>query len=263
MPNRQDAAEAIGHGVRRLCIAVDLERYSQRPDSAQIEAQRAMSGLLREAGDHGALERAQWMIQQQGDGELALLPPGIDEAYVITSLIHELNAGLHRYNRHASATARLRMRVAAHEGVTYVAEAGFAGDAINTVCRLRDSHELKDALSATRNDLVLIVSHRIYHDVICGHDAFDLPPARFRETEIVMPDKNFQTQAFIYVGSDPSGAGQAAPVGAEEPVRTGGRSQADPAPAGAGGAMFNIGPYADIHDQAHTITNNVYPVRDE
>ena len=71
--------------MRRLIIAVDLEHYSQLPDSGQRQAQQAMSELLSEAGQHGALERAQWEIQPQGDGELALLPPGIDEAAVITS----------------------------------------------------------------------------------------------------------------------------------------------------------------------------------
>ena len=60
MTNPQRIPPPAGRGVRRLCIAMDLEHYSQRPDSGQVEAQRAMSGLLREAGRHGALERAQW-----------------------------------------------------------------------------------------------------------------------------------------------------------------------------------------------------------
>ena len=150
MSDAQEAAETIWNGVRRLCIAVDLERYSQRNDPGQIEAQRAMSELLREAGTHGALERAQWHIQRQGDGELALLPPGINEAVVITSLTRSLRDGLHRYNRNVNDAARLRMRVAVHEGMTYVTEAGFAGDAINVVCRLRDAAESRRALRATK-----------------------------------------------------------------------------------------------------------------
>lgn len=261
MPNAENTSEAIGHGVRRLCVAIDLERYSQRPDSAQVEAQRAMSGLLREAGQHGALERAQWLIQPQGDGELALLPPGIDETYVITSLMRELNAGLHRYNRHASTAARLRMRVAVHEGVTYVAEAGFAGDAINTVCRLRDAQELKDALSATRNDLVLIVSARIYHDVICGNDAYDLPPASFRPTEVVMPAKGFRAEAFIFAGGNPD-PGQPEEPGRPERDRPERDPQRDPAPP-AGGATFNFAPGMTTRDIAGQDIYHVYQVRDE
>jgi hypothetical protein len=241
------AREGAGRGVRRLCIAVDLEHYSQRPDSGQIEAQRAMSELLRQAGQYGALERAQWDIQPQGDGELALLPPGIDETFVITSLMQQVSSGLHRYNRYASPSARLRMRIAVHEGLTYVAESGFAGDAINTVCRLRDAQESKDALRTAKNDVVLIVSERIFRDVICGGDTYELPAASFRETEIVMADKGFRAQAFTYTGqmagtaqAAESAAGQAAP----EPARP----RAQPTPSG--GASFVFGDHTSVGDIA-------------
>jgi hypothetical protein len=254
-------SDSIGHGVRRMCIAVDLEHYSQLDDAAQVEAQRAMSALLRDAGEHGALERAQWLIQPQGDGELALLPPGVDEAYVITSLLRHVKTGLHRYNRQVNASARLRMRIAVHEGVTYVADSGFAGDAINTVCRLRDAKESKDALKATRSDLVLIVSNRIFQDVICGNEAYDLPPAGFRETEVVMADKGFRAQAFIYSGATSDSAKQG--------------DQGQPAaaqPSATGGATFNFtgpttaGDFAgrDLHKTLNrNVINPIYPVRDE
>jgi hypothetical protein len=219
MTDPQSIPPAAGRGVRRLVIAMDLEHYSRLPDSGQIEAQRAMSKLLREAGQHGALERAQWDIQPQGDGELALLPPGIDEAGVITSLMHQVTSGLHKYNRHASPAARLRMRIAVHEGLTYIAESGFAGDAVNTVCRLRDAKEAKDALRNTRNDVVLIVSERIFRDVICGDDSYDLPPAGFRETEIVMADKSFRALAFIYAGQAAESTPTAEPAPTEAPAR--------------------------------------------
>jgi hypothetical protein len=263
MSDEPKTTTVIGHGVRRLCVAVDLERYSQRPDAAQVEAQRAMTALMREAGHNGALERAQWIIQPQGDGELALLPPGIDEAYVITSLVHQVSAGLHLYNRFASTAARLRMRVAVHEGLTYVAESGFAGDAINTVCRLRDAHETKDALRATKNDMVLVASARIFDDVVRGADAYELPAAEFQETEIVMADKGFRAQAYIYSGPVASGPADPAPAGGQRGQET-----------AAGGATFDFGEHAtvnggvagrDIHHHAPTrdTATPIYRVRDE
>jgi hypothetical protein len=257
---------AIGHGVRRLCIAVDLERYSRRADSDQVEAQRAMSALLHSAGQHGALERAQWLIQPQGDGELALLPPGIDEAYVISSLVHHVRAGLHRYNQRVRDNGRLRMRIAVHEGVTFVADSGFAGDAINTVCRLRDARESKEALSATESDLVLIASARIFHDVIRGSDGYDMPSAEFRETEIVMADKGFRAQAFIYAGRAAAG-----PEDQGTPRATAPPSERAP----AGGATFNFHGRTDVGDiagrdmykgselPARDVGTPVYRVRDE
>lgn len=249
--------QASGSGMRRLIIAMDLEHYSQLPDSGQREAQRAMSELLNEAGQHGALERAQWDIQPQGDGELALLPPGIDEAAVITSLMREVTSGLYKYNRRtnphnrrADPSARLRMRIAIHEGLTYVADSGFAGDAVNTACRLRDAKEAKDALRNTDNDVVLIVSERIYRDVICGDDSYDLPPASFRETEIVMADKGFRTVAFIYAGQaaeDGRASTQTAeptPAPAAQPARP----PAQAAPAGS--ASFTFGDHTAVGDIA-------------
>jgi len=194
-------AETAGQGVRRMCLAFDLERYSVGSDADQVEKQRAMMNMVRDACERGALERAHWMKQKQGDGELAVLPPGIDEAHVITALWREFREGLYRYNRHANAAARLRMRVAVHEGMVYIGDNGFAGTAVNTVCRLRDCHEAKDALTDTDGDMVLIASDRIYQDVICGHDALDLPAADFVETLINIPDKHFTATAYIFSGT--------------------------------------------------------------
>jgi hypothetical protein len=261
--------ESIGYGVRRMCIAADLEHYSRRTDAGQIEAQQAMARLVREAGERGALGRAQWLTQPQGDGELALLPPGIDEAHVVTSLWRQLQDGLHRYNRHANAEARLRMRVAVHEGQTYVADQGFAGDAINTVCRLRDCAEVKDALSAAEGDLVLIVSDRIFYDVIRGFDAHDLPASSFNEVTVTMPDKAFRARAFIFSGGSPRKAPDAAP--ADRGAASAGQGAAPassareaPQPAdGHGGAVLNFtGPDMRVRNLAARDINN-YGTRDE
>jgi hypothetical protein len=259
--------EPIGYGVRRMCVACDLEHYSRRPDSGQIEAQRAMARLLNEAGGRDALERAQWLTQSQGDGELALLPPGVDEARVITGLWRELREGLHRYNRYASEAARLRMRIAVHEGQTYIADNGFAGDAINTVCRLRDCAEIKQALSVTASDLVLIVSDRIFYDVIRGHDAHDLPASGFTEAIVTMPDKDFRSRAFIFSGpAAPSLPKEAAPA-----KETGSARETAPAktlpketPAGeASKTEINFNGRAKIRNLAGHDINQHYETRDE
>jgi hypothetical protein len=245
-------AEPAGHGVRRLCIAFDLERYSAGTDAAQIEKQRAMAGMVREACDRGALERAHWLRQEQGDGELALLPPGIDEARVITSLWREFREGLHRYNRHANPAARLRMRVAVHEGVAYIADNGFAGTAINTVCRLRDCHAAKDALSGTDGDLVLIASDRIYRDVICGFDTLDLPAAAFTETAIDMPDKAFRATAYIFSGvATQPGSPPGTPSAQDTPIHG-----SDTSDSGSGRGSIFIGPNADIRDVVSGVVNH-------
>jgi hypothetical protein len=247
--------EPAGHGVRRMCIAFDLERYSGGTDAAQVEKQRAMARLVQEACERGTLERAHWLKQEQGDGELALLTPGIDEARVITALWREFREGLHRYNRHANAAAQLRMRIAVHEGMTYIADNGFAGNAVNTVCRLRDCAEAKNALSGTDSDAILIVSDRIYHDVIRGFDALDLPSTAFTETAIDLPDKGFHATAYIYSGGGPRPGSPPDDAAAQETPGP----QAGPAPSGP---ALNFGPNArvEMRDVVSGTVNHVHGI---
>jgi hypothetical protein len=203
--------DTSGPGIRRLCVAVDLERYSRRDNPGQQAAQAAMVQILRDAAERGAIDRAQWFRQQQGDGELALLPPGIDEARVITSLVRELRTGLFQHNRHANAAARLRLRVAVHQGITHVAANGFAGEAVNTVCRLCDSAPAKTALQRHgQSDLVLIVSQAIYEDVI-AHDVCDVRAREFSQVTVELPDKDFSARAWIYVPDRDAAPGHGAP----------------------------------------------------
>lgn len=229
-----------GTGVRRMCVAFDLEKYSTGTDAAQIEKQRALAKLAGEVAERGGLARADWITQAQGDGELALLPAGIDEEHVLTALWREFHGGLHRYNRHANDAARMRLRLAVHEGVTYTADNGFAGDAINTVCRLRDCAAAKQALRAAEGDLILIVSDRIFDDVIRGCDTAELPAAEFTAAAISMPDKGFSATAFIYAAGgrpDDAAEGPAAPPSAPD----------------SGGASFTFGPHTSTRDIAGTI----------
>jgi hypothetical protein len=254
-------AEVAGHGVRRMCLAFDLEHYSAGNDTDQIEKQRAMMAMVREACERGALERAHWLKEEQGDGELAVLPPGIDEAHVVTTLWREFREGLYRYNRHANAGARLRMRVAVHEGLTYIGENGFAGTAINTVCRLRDCHEAKDALSATDGDLVLITSDRIYQDVIQGHNPLDLPASAFAETPVDIPDKGFRAIAYIYSGvvARPKGSpGDAAPAPGAPYVDRGAPDKRAPRTEAAGGSIVISGANPTMRDVVNGVVHHHY-----
>jgi hypothetical protein len=197
-----------------------------------------------------------------GGRELALLPPGVDEARVIMGLWRELRAGLHGYNRYASQAARLRMRIAVHEGQTYIADNGFAGDAINTVCRLRDCAEVKSALSATDSDLVLIVSDRIFYDVIRGYDAHDLPASAFTEVNVIMPEKNFRARTFICSGpvSPPPPEATAPPETTAPPEAM---PKQSPPPDDAGGARISFNGRTKVRNLANHDIINHYRAADE
>ncbi|MFC4534078.1 hypothetical protein [Sphaerisporangium dianthi] len=211
--------EIRNQAIRRVCVAVDLESYSSRILVEQDWAQRQLVGMLEEADRRGDLGRERWITQQQGDGELALLQPGIDEAHVIPGLIRGLRTQLHERNRPLALASRLRMRLAVHVGLTRVAENGFAGDAVNTVCRLRDAPALKEALRAAPDSyLAVIVSQPIFQEVVRGHDLHDLQERSFTRTEIEIPDKNFIAEAWIHVPHGRSATPGAEPAAKPSPA---------------------------------------------
>lgn len=185
---------------RRMVVSVDMERYSRRTNTQQYEAQRAFREVLHEAAVHAGLDRAGWRIQQAGDGEMAILPRDIPETAVTGRFVPELNRLLRAYNSSRIAQARVRMRVAVHQGLVHLdGENGFPGSAVNGVARLCDAAPLKTALRKYPDaGVALIVSDQIYRDVVWEY-AGELRPERFKRVQVVHPDKGFREWAWICV----------------------------------------------------------------
>lgn len=187
------------HPDRRLLVAVDMERYSRQDNHAQYRSQQAFQQSMREAADELDLDRASWMTQQGGDGELAILPPGASEITVVAALAPTLDRILRAHNRSLVREARVRLRVAVHEGLVHLDGAnGYPGEAIVTTCRLVDAPPLKQALrSFPHANVALIVSERVYHDIVLHYP--DLRPERFQQVSVRLPDKGFEAEAWIFV----------------------------------------------------------------
>ncbi|MFC4590366.1 hypothetical protein [Sphaerisporangium corydalis] len=200
--------------VRRLCIALDVDKYDTRSGAEQREIQRRLAEVIAEAGREAGLDRlyaaehgtpvqegtATVMFrQEQRDGLLLLLPSGVSEARVIAGFVGELRVALRKHNRHlgADAAERLRLRVAFHQGPTWVGDGGFAGRAVTMVCRLRDSDELGAALARDPGaDLAVIVSAQLFEDVI-EHEYRDLRKHMFHHVRVRSSD--VATDAWISV----------------------------------------------------------------
>ncbi|WP_424530670.1 hypothetical protein ACOZ38_13005 [Sphaerisporangium viridialbum] len=237
--------------VRRLCIGLDVEKYSRRSDPEQKEIQRRLveviaqtskeAGLDRlyvaERGTYAESEAATVMFrQEQGDGLLLLLPSGVSEARVIAGFVSELRIALRQHNRHLGkdAPVRLRLRVAFHQGPTQVGDSGFVGRAVNMVCRLRDSDELRAALEEHPDaDLAIAVSAQLFEDVI-EHEYRDLRKRLFHQ--VTVRSKDVVTEAWISV-PDAGQGGRDRP----RPIRaTPSRARERP---GALGRIVNIDEY--------------------
>ncbi|GAA3781237.1 hypothetical protein GCM10022225_82020 [Plantactinospora mayteni] len=184
---------------RRVLVAVDMESYSVRDNVLQYRAQQALQKIMQSACDEAGLDRAKWRVQQGGDGQLAILPAGTSERVVATRLTPLIDRLLREHNRGLAPEARVRLRLAVHEGPVHLDGAnGYPGDAVVDVCRLVDSPQLKNALRRFPGaEAALIVSDRIYQDVVRHYQ--DLRPEHFLRVMASLPDKKFEAPAWIYV----------------------------------------------------------------
>jgi hypothetical protein len=188
------------HPDRRFLVAVDMESYSRQNNLRQYQSQRTLREVMRAAVDEVGLDRVSWTTQSTGDGELAVLPAGVSEPTVVSRLVPAIDRILRQHNRSLIPGAKVRLRVALHQGLVHLDSAnGFAGEAVVTVCRLLDAPPLKRALAAfTGAATAVIASEEVFRDVV--NQQYDgLRPERFRKVEVSLPAKDFRQTAWIYV----------------------------------------------------------------
>ncbi|MEV0607287.1 hypothetical protein AB0I61_13050 [Polymorphospora rubra] len=214
-----------------------MESYSRRDNLLQHRAQSAFTRILAEATTELGLRRVNWQIQQGGDGELAILPSGTSERTVVTRLAPLVDRLLREHNRGLSPEARVRLRIAVHQGLVHLDGAnGFPSDAVVHVCRLADAPTVKAALRRFASaDVALIVSDTIYRDVVQHYR--DLRPEHFARVSATLPDKDFDAPAWIYVPGENAGAGPGDETGQPAPADRGRQTPAQTEPA-SGGQVF-------------------------
>lgn len=196
-------------GIRRVSLVVDVEGFSRHRPPEQIDVQRRLVLVMRHACAIARIDLTRSGRQDTGDGQLIVLPPGIDESRVLPGFINGLIDMLYDVNARPVPSGRIRLRAALSQGLVHVTEAGFAGDSVISACRLLDSPILRQELREHRDsDLALIVTSDLYTDVMAaGYPG--LPPDGFHEVTVEIPEKHFRTLAWILVpGQPPHAAGR-------------------------------------------------------
>jgi hypothetical protein len=188
-----------GRGGRRLILAVDLRSYSAHTYAGQHDAQTRLQRVVGYALRRARIARVRVQRQKQGDGQLVVFPPAIDELSVVPSLILGLQDGLYHLNLAPGAFGRMRMRAALGQGPVLRSANGYVGDSVVHVSRLVDAETLRKALEETRDsDLALAVTPELYREILC-RDAPGLPAARFERRELAVPGKGFAAEAWLHV----------------------------------------------------------------
>ncbi|MBA9002991.1 hypothetical protein [Thermomonospora cellulosilytica] len=182
--------------ARHLLTSVDATGYGRRTDRGQARLQRGMLTVLGEAAEGAGLDRSTWDRQVAGDGELAVLPDDQPEPRVVDDYVRHLEAALRRYNRGVHGDQRLRLRLAIHYGPALRGAESYDGRGVVEVSRLCDSAPLRAALKETGADLAVIVSDRVFHDVVDGEHT-SLSASDFRKVQVKV--KEFATEAFLFV----------------------------------------------------------------
>jgi class 3 adenylate cyclase len=215
---------SVPAGIRRLCVAYDVEGYSTRSARDQIEVQERLAAVLGGACAQAGLAAGDFLSQEQGDGGLILLPTGsgVDEPLMIARFLAALEAGLAALNRNLIKTARIRMRVVLVEGVVFAGANGYVGDAVVAAFRMCDAPPVRRALAAAPEaSLAVVVSDGLYHDVV-RHGHHGLPGARF--TRQVLDVKEFSQAGWLYVGP---GEGPVPAAPGREPSQAGATQPGD------------------------------------
>ncbi|MBP2338131.1 class 3 adenylate cyclase [Saccharothrix coeruleofusca] len=180
--------------VYRLVVAVDVEGYSKLHALDQARVQTRLSEVLDEAARRAGLDRSRWYRQLRGDGELAVLPADSDTAWVVARFTEHLTEALGELRR---AGTPLRMRLAMHCGTLTSGRFGLVGDAPIVTCRLLDAHVVRRALAECGEDLVLVISERLFEDVVRTRFQ-DLDPDRFRPARF--STKNVSYSGYVCTG---------------------------------------------------------------
>lgn len=183
----------------RLCYAADIERFSRFTAPESIRAQRRFVELMSAARTHAGLDGAKVIVQESGDGQFVVLPPGLDESVVLPKLVEGLRLAVRETNADLNQHARLRLRVAFHRGHVLPGANGWAGDATIAVHRLLDSDVLRRALAGTPDaDLAFIVPEVLYREIVV-HEYGTLDPGEFVKVEAVVSAKRFSEPAWVHV----------------------------------------------------------------
>jgi hypothetical protein len=157
----------------RSIIAVDIERSTSRTNPVKAEQRRVVYEMFDTAlRSAGIQERHRDRFIDRGDGILALIHP-VDQApkaLLLTRAIpalHRLSVGHNDSLPRASQPQRqMRLRVVIHAGEVHYDTNGCFGEALDLAFRLLDAAQVKKALRAANDPLVLVVSEDIHRSVI-------------------------------------------------------------------------------------------------
>ncbi|WP_051580612.1 hypothetical protein [Pseudonocardia acaciae] len=197
--------------LSRTVISFDVVGSSAGDRHRQVHLDRTLDEVTKKAIDK--VRDPQYPIagayrRTDGDSLTMVVDKNVAISWIISDFVlRELVIALGEANRRVKESYRLRVRVAIDHGETVLHEPHVAGDAVICAARLRDAPPLREAMKdRTEADLGLIVSDRIYNDVVV-HGERGLMTTPFEAVQVSV--KDFTDQGWIHLPVGQGSDGQA------------------------------------------------------
>lgn len=149
-------------------LVCDIAGFSDasRGDPVRVRVRKSMyEGLDRSLAGAG-LRLDDCYHEDRGDGVMVVMPPDVKTELLLTAVVGRLRAEVRHHNEAASEAARMRLRVAVNVGEAEADGRGIVSTALTHAFRLLDAAPLKEAVAAAETGIALIVSRRVYEDVV-------------------------------------------------------------------------------------------------
>ncbi|TYK52873.1 hypothetical protein FXF68_03735 [Actinomadura decatromicini] len=205
-PVRREGARAgwrpSGHCV---IVGCDIAGFgdADRSDDIRRHMRDALYTRLETSLAAGGVSFADSYWEDRGDGVLLALPPDVPVEPLLVDVADTLRAELARYNKVAADIARIRLRVSVHTGDAEFDGRGLVGAAVNHAFRILDAPAFKEALRESGAWFSLIVSERVFEEVV-RRAAGRIVPDDYRRVDVAV--KETDASAWIRI------PGAAAPV---------------------------------------------------
>lgn len=179
---------ALTEPVNRTILLLDIEDFSQRDNVAQAYLRRALHNVVEDTLADAGVERNMQYREDRGDGLIVLVSADIPKTALLRALITATPDALCQYNRLASSSAEMRLRMVLAAGEVafdpkHGTVGGLVGHDLNQSCRLLGSDVLREALAQRDTDCALGVSPPVYEGVV-RHGHRGLRPEEFHHAAV-------------------------------------------------------------------------------
>ncbi|MEU7312970.1 hypothetical protein [Streptomyces sp. NPDC007083] len=181
---------ALTEPVNRTILLLDIEDFSRRDDVAQACLRRELHNVVEDTLAEAGVERNMQYREDRGDGLIVLVSADIPKTALLRALLTSTPDVLCQYNRLASSSAQMRLRMVLAAGEVALdpkhgTVGGLVGHDLNQSCRLLDADVLREALARRETDCVLGVSHSVYEGVV-RHGHRGLRPEQFHHAAVAV-----------------------------------------------------------------------------